>query len=129
MDEDEIRRFLDRYGQALSAGHLEEIVRCWDVPALVLSDQGALPVSSSGEIERFFAQAGEQYRSQGLVTTRLRLERAEALTEQLTSVDIQWAAFEAAGAERSSERSHYILQRGEDGHHRIRVALTRTTPP
>ena len=127
MNEDEIRRFLDRYGEALSASDLAEIVRCWDVPALVLSDHGAIAVSSSGEIERFFAQAGEQYRSQGLMATRPRLERAEALTEQLASVNVQWAAFDAAGAEQSSERSHYILQRGEDGHYRIRVALTRTT--
>jgi hypothetical protein len=35
-------------------------------------------------------------------------------------------SFDEAGAERSSERSHYILRLGDDGQRRIQVALTMT---
>lgn len=126
MDEDQIRQFLERYGQAMSAGDLPGISNCWEVPALVLSDEGAIPVAEAGEIERFFTQAVDWYRSQGLTATRPQLERAERLSERLTSVDVRWSAIDALGAEKSSERSRYILRLGEDGQHRIRVALTKS---
>ena len=125
MNEAQIRRFLERYGQALRTGDLAEIVRCWEVPALVLADEGAVPVSASDEIERFFEQAVGEHHAQGLVATRPQLERAEILTDRLAAVDVRWSSFDAAGAECSSERSYYILRRGDDGQLRIRVTLVR----
>lgn len=74
------------------------------------------------QIERFFARAIEAYHAQGLVATRPELERAVALTERLTAVDVRWPSFDATGV----ERSHYILRLGDDGRHRIQVALTIT---
>jgi ketosteroid isomerase-like protein len=126
-NEEQINESLEHYGEALSAGDLAGISSCWEIPGLVLSDEGAVVVSDKGQIEGFFAQAIESYRSQGLVTTRPELERAEALSARLTSVEVRWASLDEAGVERSSERSHYILRRGDDGRHRIQVALTR--PP
>ncbi|HEU5102182.1 MAG TPA: hypothetical protein VFU22_24335 [Roseiflexaceae bacterium] len=119
-------RFLERYGQAISAANVGEITDCWEVPALVLSDQGAIAVSSRDQIERFFGQAQEAYRSQGLVATRPALERAEALSEKLSSAHIRWSTLDKAGAEKASERSSYILRLGDDGELRIQVALTRS---
>ena len=81
-------------------------------------------MSDRSQIEGFFAQAMEWYRSQRLVATRPELTRAEALTERLTSVDVRWRSFSEAGVEKSSERSHYILRLGEDAQQRIQVALT-----
>ena len=46
---------------------------------------------------------------------------------RLASVDVRWTSFDAAGAERTNEHSHYILWLGDDGQLRIRVALTRPT--
>jgi hypothetical protein len=126
MNEDQIRQFLDNYGQALSAGDLDGVAECWDIPALVLSDEGAISVSNSDQIKQFFARAAEGYRSQGLVATRPQIERVDQLTERLIAVDVRWPAFNAAGAEQSSERSHYILWLGDDHQPRFRVALTRT---
>jgi len=125
MNEAQIRRFLERYGQALRTADLAEIVRCWEVPALVLADEGAVPVSASGEIERFFEQAVGEHHAQGLVATQPQLERAEILTDRLAAVDVRWSSFDAAGAEHSSERSYYILRRGDDGQLHIRVTLVR----
>jgi hypothetical protein len=126
MNETQIRQFLERYGTTLSAGDLPGISNSWEVPALVLSDEGAILVADKREIEKFFAQAMESYRSRGLMSTKPEIERVEQLSEKLASVDVRWLAFDASGKEKSSERSYYLLQRGQDGQMYIRVALTRT---
>jgi hypothetical protein len=126
MNEDQIKSFLEGYGLAISAVDLAAISSCWEVPALVLSDQGAMAVSDAAEIERFFAQGSEWYRSQGLVSTKAELERVEVLSEKVKSVDVRWPSFDKAGEEKWSERSHYILRLGDDGQPEIRVALTRS---
>lgn len=125
---DGIVRLLERYGRALSTGEAGAIVRCWEVPALVLGDEGAIAVMEPGQIETFFARAGAEYQAQGLASTRPELERIEILTATLAAIDVRWPAFDASGHEKSSERSHYIVQLGKDGEVRIRVALTCTDP-
>jgi len=40
MDQEMIENFLGKYGQAISTGDTSAIARCWEVPSLVLSDQG-----------------------------------------------------------------------------------------
>jgi hypothetical protein len=124
LGEDQIQELLERLGKALSTGEVSTIPHCWEVPALVLHDEGAVAVSSAGEIEGFFTKATEWYHSRGLVATRPEVERIEALSERLAAVDVRWPAFDKAGVERASERSHYILQLGKDGQPRIRVAMT-----
>lgn len=126
MNETQIKQFLERYGTALSVGDLSGIAGSWGVPALVLSNEGAISVSDQSEIEQFFAQATEAYHSQGLSSTRPEIERVEPLSEKLASVDVRWPAFDPAGQEKSSEHSHYLLQLRQDGQVCIRVALTRT---
>ena len=124
--EDDIRRYLELYGEAMGAGDLPTIVSCWEVPALVLSDEGAHAVSTATEIEQFFSAAVAWYHAQGLVTTRPVDVQIEALGQRLISVDVRWPAFDASGAEKTSERSRYILSVGEDGLPRIRVAISVT---
>ena len=122
--EETIRAFLDRYGQALSTGDLPAIVACWEVPALVLSDQGARAVSEVAEIEGFFAGAVQWYRAQGMVATRPEDVRVEPLSARLASVDVTWSAQNAAGETVSAERSRYILSIADDGAPRVRVAVS-----
>ena len=74
--------FLEGYGQALSSGDLPGILNCWDVPALVLSDQGARMVSEAAEVEQFFAGAVEWYRTQGVVATKPSSMEIKRLSEQ-----------------------------------------------
>jgi hypothetical protein len=106
------RRRESRSVQAASSHYysdLSAVAGCWDLPALVLSDEGAISISDVDEIKQFLAHAAEGYRAQGLVATRPQLERVEQLTDRLTAVDVRWPTFNAAGAEQSSERSHYML--------------------
>ena len=126
MDEEQIRTALEGYGKALSAGELGVVASYWEVPALVLTDELAVPVAAQSEVEEFFGQAIGWYRSQGLVETRAELERVRPLADRLAAVDVRWPAYDESGVEKASERSHYILRRGDDGVWRVQVALTNT---
>jgi len=129
MWKDQIQRSLEQYGQALGAGDFSLIANGWVVPAMVLSDQGALVVTDIAEVERFFSGAAEWYRSQGIVSTRPEIVRMDILSEKLVAVDVHWPSYDADGNERMNELSHYILEVGKDSQFRIRVALTRTAAP
>lgn len=126
MQTDQIGQLLEQLGQALSEGDLHQAANCWEVPALVLSDETALAVSASSEVEEFFSQAAEWYHLQGIASTKPEIERVDMLSEKLAAVDVRWPSFDASGKEKSSERSHYIVQLAEDGQVYIRVALART---
>jgi hypothetical protein len=126
MNEDQIRSLFERVGRAMSGGDMQTLSGCWEVPAWVLADEGGIAVADTAQIEGFFAQAGDWYRTQGLVSTRPELERVDMLSEKLAAIEVRWPAFDAAGEEKFSERSHYIVQLSSDGQARIQVTLTRT---
>src|SRR5262245_922900 len=124
--EGEIRKFLEALGNALTAGDLDTVSKCWDNPAILLSDQGSVVINSAAQIRRSFSHAVQWYRSQGLISTKPEIQKLEQLTEALCAVDVRWPAFDAAGVEKSSERSHYIIKVAADQEPRICVALSRT---
>jgi len=126
MNQESITSCLERVGQALSTSNLPGLASCWAFPALVLFDEGAITIADADSLQALFARMAQGYQSQGLVATRPELERVEPLSEKVTAVDVRWPTFDAVGTEKASERSHYLLQLGEDGEPRIRVALTRT---
>ncbi len=126
MDQETVQQLLERLGQAISAGDFKGVSACWEVPALFLSDEGAMAFANLSEIEKVMAQASESYRAQGIASTRPEIEGVERLSEKLAAVDVRWPSLDASGKEKASERSHYIMQLSKDGQPRIRVALTRT---
>jgi hypothetical protein len=64
--DEHLRRFLVRYGEALAVGDLKAISGCYAVPALVLSDEGSVPIAALEEIEAAFDGAAERYRALGV---------------------------------------------------------------
>jgi hypothetical protein len=48
--DENLRRFLVRYGEALAAGDLKVISGCYALPALVSSDESSVPISARQEI-------------------------------------------------------------------------------
>jgi ketosteroid isomerase-like protein len=120
---DTIRRFLERYGTALSAGDGAAIAACWDTPALVLADDGARAVATLDEVQTFFNAATEHYRSQGLEATTPEVLKTESLSERLAMVEVRWHALDGRGERKSSERSRYLLRAADDGEPRIHVAI------
>lgn len=112
--DDTARAFIDRYGRALSSDDLSAIVACWEVSALVISDEGALAILEAAEIEGFFAGAVQWYRAQGLVATRPEEVPIEPLGERLASVDVTWSAVNAAGEVALTDHPRYVLRIAED---------------
>ena len=124
--QDEPGKFLEAYGRALGAGDLERIAGCWGFPSLVVSDQGAIAVSTPEQVKEFFAQAVAWYHSQGWVETRPREWRTEKLSPQLFSVDVFWDTIDQSGRLFPSDHSRYILSLVE-GRFIIRVAISQSS--
>jgi hypothetical protein len=126
INEDQIRKLLERYGRGMSEDDLAEIAGCWELPALALYDEGPILIANSAELERFFTRIIVSYRSQGFLATRPEIERTEELTARIVTADVRWPSFDEAGVERSSERTHYVLWLGDDGQLYIKVGIPRT---
>jgi hypothetical protein len=118
-----IANFLEDIGRALSSGNAEAAARAWEIPALVLSQEGALAITDLDEVEALFVRAINWYRARGEVSTRPEIEDIEDLDARISSVDVRWPGYDATGAERSSERSRYVIRLDDEGRPRIRVAI------
>jgi arylformamidase len=126
VDRDAIIRTLDEISAALSAGDAAGVASYWEVPGLVLADEGARPVASRAEIEAFFEASIAAYRKQGTPHARPILDRVDAISERVAAVDVRWIGVGEDGGERSIEASHYLMRTGDDGVPRVQAALSRT---
>jgi hypothetical protein len=121
--DEHLRRFLVRYGEALSAGDLKAISSCYAVPSLVLSDEGSVPIAAREEIEAAFDGAAERYRAQGLVAVRPTLVASEALSERLVSVDVRWDYLDEQGRSAQQGGYRYVLRLEEEAPPKIQVVI------
>src|SRR5687767_10334166 len=93
--DDDLRALVEEYGRALSRCDLPAIAAAWEVPALVLADQGSIAVESTHQIETFFGAATQQYRDQGIVSTTPEIARVEWLSELVAEVRVRWLRWAA----------------------------------
>jgi len=121
--DEHLRRFLVRYGEALSAGDLKAISSCYAVPSLVLSDEGSVPIASREEIEAAFDGAAERYRAQGLVAVRPTLLASEALSERLISADVRWDYLDERGRSAQQNSYRYVLRLEDEASPKIQVVI------
>jgi hypothetical protein len=121
--DEHLRRFLVRYGEALSAGDLKAISDCYAIPALVLSDAGSVPIAAREEIEAAFDGAAERYRAQGLVGLRPTLVASEALSERLLSVDVRWDYLDEQGRSTQQNGYRYVLRLQDEASPKIQVVI------
>jgi hypothetical protein len=126
MSRTSIETFIENYGKALSAGDHEQIADCWEVPALVMSEQKAVAVDAREEVMSFFEQAVATYRAQGRTSTIGEIISKEYITKNIVAIDVRWPSFNDQGMAKRVEMSHYLLRVGDDGKPRIQVALTRS---
>jgi hypothetical protein len=122
-----VESFLKRYGSLLAAGDTSAIARCWEMPALAISDDRAMALSEEKHVRDFVGQGWEKYRQQELVTMKPIYFCVTELSPRLMDVDVTWAAADAdADAHvKAHESAHYILRMDEGGAPRIRVAISR----
>ena len=121
--DENLRRFLARYGEALSAGDLKSISGCYAVPSLVLSDEGSVPIAAREEIEAAFDGAAERYRAQGLGAVRPTLVASEALSERLVSVDVRWDYLDEQGRSAQQNGYRYVLRLEDEASPKIQVVI------
>lgn len=126
MNRDAIKSALSRIGQGLSAGDAVVVAEAWAMPATIFMDAGAVVATTQTQLADVFKRAIQSYRKRDLVATRPEIEHVEDLGPRLAAVRVRWPAFDRAGVERASERSYYIVQEGEDGRARVRVAAAIT---
>jgi hypothetical protein len=123
----DVSSFLDRYADALASGDLPGIAACYAVPALVVGDAAAIPVSEPAQVEAAFGGAAAAYRAQGLVGLRPEVRAVDRLTGALTLVDVRWAYLDEVGRERQHTAYRYLLRRADTGQLGIQVVID-TTP-
>ena len=121
--DERLRRFFVRYGEALAAGDLKVISGCYALPALVLSDEGSVPISARQEIEVAFDGAAERYREQELVDLRPTLVASEALSERLLSVDVRWEYLDEQGRSAQQNGYRYVLRLQDEASPKIQVVI------
>ena len=125
-DVPQIERFLLAYADALAEGDGERVADMWELPALVMSDEGTRLVAERAEVVEFFSHAAEQYRGAGIATTRPEHLAVEHLGDRISSADVRWIGVDPDGRSTNyRELSTYLLRTGEDGRVRIQVALAR----
>ena len=126
LTDEHVWRFLVRYGEALAAGDLKTISGCYAIPALVLSDEGSVPIAARQEIEAAFDGAAERYRAQGLVDIRPILVTSEALSERLLSVDVRWEYLDEQGRSAQQNGYRYVLRVEDEASPKIQVVIGTT---
>jgi ketosteroid isomerase-like protein len=122
-----VEDFVTRYADALVAGDGRTIASMWEPPALVLADDGVTYVSSTLEVERFFAAAKDKYFAHGVVRTRPEILREDWATQRIVVADILWRNLDAQGDEVGREASTYMLRRSDEGELKLHVVLIRSS--
>ena len=111
----EVQIFLDKLSRAVTSGDGKAAAGLWAVPALVLGDEMAMPVTSLGQVEQFFASAKDQYNSKGITDTRAGIVDLKWCTPRIAIVEVRWPWLDNRGREKGEETSTYTLRRDESG--------------
>ena len=111
----DVQSYMEILARALSAGDAKTIATLWDVPALVMSDQGVHAVSTRDEVEAFFSGAKEQYAARGIYEARADIQSTDWVTERLVIVRVRWPYVGPTGQEMGEESSTYTLRRDDSG--------------
>lgn len=122
-DEEPIRQMLQRFARAFTTGDGQGAADCWEVPALVASDDGTRAVSSMAEVAAFFGGAKEQYNKQGVTGTRPDVQCVEWHTGHIASVTVNWPYLDGEGRELGRSEASTYLVRVDKGEAKIFAVL------
>lgn len=110
-NEDAVRAMLQGFAAAFTRGDGPAAAACWDVPALVVAEEGSRAVGTLDEVAAFFGGARAQYNAQGVTGTRPDVQAIDWHTPRLASVTVRWPYLDAQGAEVGrSESSVYVVR-------------------
>lgn len=119
-----VQAMLEKFARAFTQGDGKAAATCWEVPALIVADQGTKAIATLEEVEAFYGSAVKQYNDMGITDTRPELQSITWLTDKLATVHVAWPYVDAQGQQRAeSEASTYVMRLGDDGQPRISVAI------
>lgn len=124
-DDDAVREMLQRFARAFTSGDGPGAAACWEVPALVVADEGTRAVATLEEVAAFFGGAAKEYHAQGVTGTRVDLQRVEWHTQRLASATVRWPWLDAQGAEVGRAESSVYVVRVDNGQARICAVVMR----
>src|SRR5690606_23662464 len=113
LSEDDAEAFFADYATALVSRDPKRIAAFWGVPGLVLSDEGAIPIASSAEVEGFFGASMGQY--PGIANVFARTRDVHVLSAGVLFCTVEWTHLDADGRAVGGETGHYVLRRGGEG--------------
>lgn len=122
-NESEVQEILDRLAEAVTEGNGKAVAKLWAVPALVLGDTMARPVSTLLEVEQFFGGAKEQYNARGIADTRAEIVELHWPTPRIAIAEVRWPWLDATGVEKGDEVSSYVFRRNDAGKLRIQAVI------
>jgi hypothetical protein len=125
-DDDAVRAALIAIGAALSAADAGAVAALWDVPGLVLADQGARRIETRDEVRAFFEAAIRAYRETGTPPAPPEIEGVTWISARVAAVRVDWIGADEEGVARTRESSFYLMRVGDDGVARIHVAMARS---
>jgi hypothetical protein len=126
--DDAVRALLDRFARAFTKGDGPGAAACWEVPALVVSDEGSRAVGSLDEVAAFFGGAAGQYHDLGVADTRAEVQSIRWITERQVLVEVLWPYLDADGQPTGrTESSVYVMRLGDNGQPRIAAVLMMGT--
>ena len=122
----QVSAFFADYGRTVASGDLPGIAARYAYPALVLGDNGTIPVAEAREVEAAFTGAAEGYRARGLVEAHATVVAVEPLTASLAIADVRWEYRDAGGTTHERSRYRYIIRHRDDAM-RIQVVIQTAT--
>jgi len=125
----EVQGVFDEMAHALLLRDGDGVAAMYDVPALIISDDGVHAVSSSEEAAKFFGSAKDEYNALGVVDMRPDVIDLERIGAKLYVATVRWPHLDASGREVASESSDYTLRRDDKGRLKIRSVLMRGMAP
>jgi len=108
----DLEGFFTEYGRALGSRDAKSIATHWGIPGLVMSDAGAVPVASAGDVEAFFSAAMPQY--DGVAEAKATIVHVAWLSANVVAVEIQWQHKDERGNTVGGESGHYMLGKQSD---------------
>lgn len=118
-NDDAVREMLERFARAFTTGDGPGAAACWEVPALVVAEDGSRAVSSLSEVAAFFGGAAQQYQAKGITGTRVDVRGIDWYTPRLAAVRVRWPYLDDAGQEVGGAEESVYLVRVKEGAARI----------
>src|SRR3954466_14335926 len=124
--DDKIIEFIESYGEAVSAGNIQELEKFWDIPSIGICDQGIVRIADRVDLRNMYGQGLDLIRQPVEdVQAKPILEGAEIISENLIAVNILWTVLDVSGNEQATSRARYLLSQGTNGDLHIRVAARK----